>query len=105
MRRKVLTVANVLRVVKHNKVVAGVVIKNTLQLVGGLPHVLFPLRLEELEALARYKRRMLLLQVAHRRHTLVVGGVRDLTSDRNFYGRAIHLSLGHLKFNLKTVTK
>jgi len=44
---KLLSVSNILRVVKENEMIARVLVKDTLQLVGSLFDIFLPLGLEE----------------------------------------------------------
>ena len=67
--------------------VAGMVVEDTLELVGSAFDVLLPLGLEKLQALRCHDIRMLLLEVVDSSDTFVEGRVSDFASNGDFDGR------------------
>ncbi len=84
---ELLGVANVFRVVEDDEMIAGVVIEDTLELVGSAFDILLPLGLEKLQALRSHYIRVLLLEVVDSSDTLVEGRVGDFASNGDFDGR------------------
>ena len=72
---KLLVIAHVLSVVQNDQVTARVLIKDTLELFRCVLDVLFPLCLEELQALACDNFWVLLLQIFHCSNALLEGWV------------------------------
>ena len=84
---KLLRVSDVFRIVENDKMVAGMVVEDTLKLVCSAFDVLLPLGFEKLQALRCHYIRVLLLEVVDSGDTLVEGRIGNLACDGDFDGR------------------